>query len=116
MLPLSLSTHVPKPGTGPYSMMAGILMRLFIGFNRIWHFVYVRLVAMLCGFFNLTRFAAATAFWRYVDSLGINQAKSLLTVMSILRERVWQLCGFQYYQIQINIDTTVESTSTMRAL
>jgi hypothetical protein len=32
---------------GHYWMMVGILMLLFIGFNRIWHFVYIRLDAML---------------------------------------------------------------------
>jgi hypothetical protein len=90
-------------------MMVGILMLLFIGFNRIWHFVYIRLDAMLCGFFNLSRLPAASTFWRYVDNLGINQAKSLLKVMSILRERVWQLCDLQYAQIRINIDTTVKT-------
>ena len=84
-------------------------MLLFIGFNRIWHFVYIRLDAMLCGFFRVTRLPAASTFWRYVDNLGINQAESLLNVMSILRERVWQLCDFQFYQIRINIDTTVKT-------
>jgi len=98
-----------EPKLGHYSMMVGILMLLFIGFNRIWHFVYIRLDAMLCGFFNLSRLPAASTFWRYVDNLGINQAQSLLKVMSILRERVWQLCGFQYAQIRINIDTTVKT-------
>jgi hypothetical protein len=98
-----------KPRLGHYSMMVGILMLLFIGFNRIWHFVYVRLDAMLCGFFNVTRLPAASTFWRYVDNLGINQAKSLLNVMSILRERVWQLCGFRFHQIHVNIDTTVKT-------
>jgi len=98
-----------KPKLGHYSMMVGILMLLFIGFNRIWHFVYVRLDAMLCGFFNVTRLPVASTFWRYVDSLGINQAKSLLHVMDILRERVWQLCGFQFHQIHIDIDTTVKT-------
>ena len=98
-----------EPRLGHYSMMVGILMLLFIGFNRIWHFVYVRLDAMLCGFFSVTRLPAASTFWRYVDNLGINQAKSLLNVMSILRERVWQLCEFQFYQIRINIDTTVKT-------
>jgi len=90
-------------------MMTGILMLLFIGFNRIWHFVYIRLDAMLCGFFRLNRLPAASTFWRYVDSLGINQAKSLLKVMSLLRERVWLLCGFTFYQVRVNIDTTVET-------
>ena len=68
------------PKLGHYSMMVGILMLLFIGFNRIWHFVYIRLDVMLCGFFKLNRLPAATTFWRYVDSLGINQAGSLLKI------------------------------------
>ena len=98
-----------EPKLGHHLMMVGILMLLFIGFNRIWHFVYIRLDAMLCGFFRVPRLPAATTFWRYVDSLGINQAKSLLKVMSILRERVWQLCDIRLYQIRVNIDTTVET-------
>ena len=89
--------HKPSrnPKRGHYLMMVGILMLLFIGFNRIWHFVYVRMDAMLCGFFSVTRLPAASTFWRYVDSLGINLARSLVKVMSILRERVWQLCGLR---------------------
>jgi hypothetical protein len=59
--------------------------------------------------FKVTRLPAASTFWRYVDSLGINQAKSLLKVMRILRERVWQLCGFTFYRVRINIDTTVKT-------
>ena len=98
-----------EPKLGHYKMMVGILMLLFIGFNRIWHFVYIRVDAMLCGFFNVIQLPVASTFWRYVDNLGINQAKSLLMVMSILRERVWQLCDFQFYQIRIDIDTTVKT-------
>ena len=98
-----------QPKLGHYSMMVGILMLLFIGFNRIWHFVYVRLDAILCGFFRLTRLPAASTYWRYVDSLGINQAKSVLKIADMLRERVWQLCGLQYARIRINIDTTVKT-------
>ena len=103
--------HEPSrdPKLGHYSMVIGIVMLLFIGFNRVWHFVYVRLDAMLCGFFRLTRLPAASTFWRYVDSLGINQAQSLLNINSILRQRVWQLADINYYQIRINIDTTVET-------
>jgi hypothetical protein len=103
--------HKPSrnPKRGHYLMMVGILMLLFIGFNRIWHFIYVRMDAMLCGFFSVTRLPAASTFWRYVDSLGINQAKSLLKVMSILRERVWQLCGFSFSRIRVDIDTTVKT-------
>jgi hypothetical protein len=98
-----------EPKLGHYEMMSGILMLLFIGFNRIWHFVYIRLDAMLCGFFRVTRLPAASTFWRYADSLGINQGNSLLRVMKILRERVWQLCDIELYRIRVNIDSTVET-------
>jgi len=64
---------------------------------------------MLCGSFSVTRLPADSTFRRYVDSLGINYAKSLLKVMSILRERVWQLCGFTFYRIRVDIDTTVKT-------
>jgi len=54
-----------EPKLGHYFMMTGLLMLLFIGFNRIWHFSYLRLDAMLCGFFNPTRLPVASTFWRY---------------------------------------------------
>ena len=98
-----------QPKLGHYSMTVGVLMLLFIGFNRIWHFVYIRLDAMLCGFFKLERLPAASTYWRYVDSLGINQARSILKLASTLRERVWQLCGLRYVRVRVNIDTTVKT-------
>jgi hypothetical protein len=98
-----------QPKLGHYSMVAGLLMLLFIGFNRIWHFSYIRLDAMLCGFFRLTKLPVASTFWRYLDSLGINQAQSFQRLMGVLRERVWQQLGINYYRICIDIDTTVET-------
>lgn len=98
-----------EPKLGHYSMMVGLLMLLFIGFNRIWHFSYLRLDPMLCGFFNLTRLPVASTFWRYVNSLGINQAQSLLQLMAELRQRVWNVCELSYYRVCLDIDTTVET-------
>jgi hypothetical protein len=98
-----------KPKLGHYSMMTGVLMLLFIGFNRIWHFVYIRLDAMLCGWFQVEQLPVASTFWRYVESMGINQGQSLIHVMSMLRERTWKLLGLMYWRIDISIDTTVET-------
>ena len=100
-------TRVPK--LGHYSMVVGLLMLLFIGFNRIWHFTYLRLDAILCGFFRIPKLPVATTFWRYLDSIDINQAQSLLKLMSILRERAWQQLDLSYSRICIDIDTTVET-------
>jgi hypothetical protein len=90
-------------------MVMGILMLLFIGFNRLWHFIYIRLDAMVCGIFQLTHLPVASTFWRYVDSIGINQADSFVKIMSILRERVWQQCQLKYQKIHISADTTAET-------
>ncbi len=98
-----------QPKLGHCQMVVGVLMLLFIGFNRIWHFAYVRLDAMLCGFLRLPCLPVASTFWRYVDSLGINQGRCLLKIMSILRERVWQQLGLNYYRVDVSIDTTVET-------
>ena len=98
---------VREPKLGDYRMMMGILMLLFIGFNRLWHFTYIRLDPMMCGFFRVAMLPAASTFWRYVDSLGINQAISLVNVMRVLRERVWLLCGLSYKRIHLSADTTV---------
>ena len=49
-----------EPKLGHYSMLVSLLILLFIGFNRIWHFTYLRLDAMLCGFFNLPRLPVAS--------------------------------------------------------
>jgi len=48
-----------EPKLGHHLMVVGILMLLFIGFNRLWHFTYIRLDAMLCGFFRLTKLPVA---------------------------------------------------------
>ncbi len=94
---------------GDYAMVLGIVMLMFIGFNRIWHFLYIRLESMLCGIFKVTKLPAASTYWRYLDSLGINQAQAILRIMSRLREEAWKRCGIKYSRIAIDIDTTVET-------
>jgi hypothetical protein len=94
---------------GDYAMVLGILSLMFMGFNRIWHFVYIGLDSMLCGIFGVHRLPVASTYWRYLDSLHINQAEALLRIMKRLREQVWKRCGINYSRIAIDIDTTVET-------
>lgn len=94
---------------GHYKMLTGIVLLLFVGFNRIGHFFYIRFDPMICRFFQVVCLPVVSTFWRYVNSMGINQGSSLLRVMSVLRERVWQQCGLVCEQVDIDIDTTVET-------
>jgi len=94
---------------GDYDMVLGIMMLMFIGFNRIWHFVYIGLEPKLCGIFRVSKLPAASTYWRYLDSLGINKSQSILRIMGRLREEAWKRCGIKYSRIAIDIDTTVET-------
>jgi hypothetical protein len=96
-----------KPLLGHYKMVTLLVGLLFIGFNRLWHFLYIRRDPMLCAQFHVETLPYSTTFWRYVRSLGINQGQSLLMVMAALRERVWHLCDINHESIHIDFDPTV---------
>lgn len=98
-----------KPAKGHYFMVKGILVLLFIGFNRLWHFFYIRFDPVICGIFNVVSLPVASTYWRYLDSMGINQATSLLNLITVLRKRTWEICGFLYTKVHVSIDTTVET-------
>jgi hypothetical protein len=98
-----------EPKLGHYRMVVGIVLLLFIGFNRLWHFSYIRFDSVVSGFFRVVCLPVASTFWRYVDSLGINQSQSVLLVMGVVRERVWQLGGISHKRIHVDVDTTVET-------
>lgn len=97
------------PKLGGYGMVAGMLMLLFIGFQRLWHFTYVRHDAMLCGILRVKALPAVTTFWRYLCSLTIIQSQSLVRLGGVVRCRVWDLCEYRPRQVTVNIDTTVST-------
>ncbi|MCC7211368.1 MAG: hypothetical protein E3K40_00295 [Candidatus Brocadia sp.] len=61
------------PEMGHHKMAYGIIMLLFIGFNRVRLFLYIQTDAMLCSRFQVVKLLFVTTYWRYVNSLGINQ-------------------------------------------
>jgi hypothetical protein len=96
-----------EPKLGGYRMVLGMLMLLFIGFQRLGHFAYVRTDAMVCGILRVAVLPAVSTFWRYLTSLSIIQSASLLRVGAALRARVWALCEYAPARVTVNIDTTV---------
>ena len=96
-----------EPKLGGYRMVLGMLMLLFIGFQRLGHFAYVRTDAMVCGVLRVAVLPAVSTFWRYLTSLGIVQSASLLRLGATLRAKVWALCAYEPRRVTVNIDTTV---------
>jgi Transposase DDE domain group 1 len=105
--------HYTAPGRktqlGHSAMVSGILMLLFIGFQRLGHFAYLRGDAMLCGVLKVSVLPAVSTFWRYLQAMGLVQSQSLLRLGAALRKRVWQLCHYAPRAVQVNIDTTVST-------
>jgi len=98
-----------EPKLGGYRMVLGILMLLFIGFQRLGHFAYVRHDAMVCGMLRVAALPAVSTFWRYLRSLSIVQSAALLKLGAALRARVWALCEYRPARVTVNIDTTVST-------
>jgi len=99
--------RVPK--LGHYRMVLGILLLLFIGFQRLGHFAYVRADPMVCGVLRVAVLPAVTTFWRYLRALTIVQSAALLRLGAALRVRVWALCAYRPTRVTVNIDTTVST-------
>ena len=99
--------RVPKLGN--YRMVLGILMLLFIGFQRLGHFTYLKGDSMLCGIMKVKALPVVSTFWRYLRSLSIVQSASLLRLGAPLRAKVWALCGYTPERVTVNIDTTVST-------
>ena len=97
------------PKLGGYRMVSGILMLLFIGFQRMGHFAYIRKDTMMCGILRVAVLPAVSTFWRYLRSLTIIQSASLVRLGGSLRKKVWELCEYRPRRLTVNIDTTVST-------
>jgi len=97
------------PKLGHYRMVLGVLVLLFIGFQRLGHFAYIRADAMVCGVLRVAVLPAVTTFWRYLHTLTIVQSAALLRLGAVLRARVWALCAYRPTRVTVNIDTTVST-------
>jgi hypothetical protein len=94
---------------GDYRMVLGLLLLLFIGFQRRGHFAYVRADAMVCGVLRVAVLPAVSTFWRYLQSLTIVQSAALLRLGAALRVRVGALCAYRPTRVSVNLDTTVST-------
>ena len=94
------------PKLGHYRMVLGLLLLLFVGFQRLGHFIHVRTEAMVCETLHVMRLPAVSTFWRYLASLGLPQAASLLKVSAACRRKVWALCHYAPKRVPVNLDTT----------
>lgn len=92
-----------------YRFVLGIVLGLYIGFPRLNQLRFIARDPILTGILKVTKLPVQSTFWRFVNALHLNVARQMLTVMRILRERVWAAANVKLEVVTIDTDTTVHT-------
>ena len=80
-----------------------------IGFPRLNQLRFLARDPILTGILHVIRLPVQSTFWRFVNALHRHVARQILTVMRILRERVWEAANVKLEVVTIDTDTTVHT-------
>ena len=92
-----------------YRFLLGIVLGLYIGFPRLNQLRFIARDPILTGILKVTKLPVQSTFWRLVNALHRNVARQILTVMRIMRERVWAAANVKLDVVTIDTDTTVHT-------
>ena len=92
-----------------YRFVLGIVLGLYIGFPRLNQLRFIARDPILTGILKVTKLPVQSTFWRFVNALHRNVGQQILTIMRIMRERVWQAANVQLEVVTIDTDTTVHT-------
>src|SRR6202790_4078094 len=86
-----------------------IVLGLYIGFPRLNQLRFIARDPILTGILKVTKLPVQSTFWRFVNALHRNIARQILTIMRIMRERVWEAANVKLQVVTIDTDTTVHT-------
>ena len=92
-----------------YRFVLGIVLGLYIGFPRLNQLRFIARDPILTGILKVTKLPVQSTFWRFVNALHGNVARQILTMMRIMRERVWDAANVKLEVVTIDTDTTVHT-------
>src|SRR6266852_774529 len=92
-----------------YQFVLGIVLGLYIGFARLNQLRFIARDTIVTGILKVTALPVQSTFWRFVNALHLNVARQILTIMRIMRERVWAAANVKLSVITIDTDTTVHT-------
>ena len=92
-----------------YGFLLSILLGLYIGFSRLNQLRFIARDPIVTGILKVAELPVQSTFWRFVNALHLNVARQLLTIMRIMRERVWAAANVKLEAVTIDTDTTVHT-------
>jgi hypothetical protein len=102
------SKRIPR-AMDVYRFVLGIVLGLYIGFPRLNQLHFIARDPILTGILKVTKLPVQSTFWRFVNALHRNVARQMLTIMRIMRERVWEAANVKLEVVTIDTDTTVHT-------
>jgi hypothetical protein len=92
-----------------YRFVLGIVLGLYIGFARLNQLRFIARDPILTGILKVDKLPVQSTFWRFVNALHLNVGRQILTIMGIMRERVWAAANVKLEVVTIDTDTTVHT-------
>ncbi|HEX2713311.1 MAG TPA: IS1380 family transposase [Candidatus Acidoferrales bacterium] len=92
-----------------YRFVLGIVLGLYIGFPRLNQLRFLARDPILTGILKVTKLPVQSTFWRFVNALHRHVARQILTIMRIMRQRVWEAANVKLGVVTIDTDTTVHT-------
>jgi hypothetical protein len=92
-----------------YGFLLSILLGLYIGFSRLNQLRFIARDPIVTGILKVAELPVQSTFWRFVNALHLNVARQLLTIMRIMRERVWAAANVKLETVTLDTDTTVHT-------
>ena len=92
-----------------YRFVLAIVLGLYIGFPRLNQLRFIARDPILTGILKVTKLPVQSTFWRFVNAIHRNIAEQLLTVMRIMRQRVWAAANVKLAVVTLDTDTTVHT-------
>lgn len=92
-----------------YRFVLGIVLGLYIGFPRLHQLRFIARDPILTGILKVPKLPVQSTFWRFVNALHLNVARQMLTIIRIMRERVWAAANVKLEVVTIDTDTTVHT-------
>jgi hypothetical protein len=92
-----------------YGFLLSILLGLYIGFSRLNQLRFIARDPIVTGIVKVVELPVQSTFWRFVNALHLSVARQLLTIMRIMRERVWAAANVKLETVTIDTDTTVHT-------
>src|SRR6516162_6068577 len=92
-----------------YRFVLSIVLGHYIGFPRLNQLRFLARDPIVTGILEVLKLPVQSTFWRFVNALHRNVAGQILTVMGMMRERVWEAANVKLEVVTIDTDTTVQT-------